>query len=68
MRFHQRIMPKNEADLVGESIEQQFRGLHGHFAARTLEIAVFEQGDACVLRAARVIHGVRRHRQGNRVR
>jgi hypothetical protein len=44
----QRKMPEYEANLVGISLQQKFRSGCRNFAARALEVAVFNQGNTRV--------------------
>ena len=63
MRLFQREMPEYEADLVGKSLQQEFRRGRRDFAARALEIAVLDQRDPRMLGTQIVIGGLGRNRQ-----
>ena len=54
--------------LLGNRSSRSFGVVVRDFAARALEIAVFEQGDPRVLGAQEVIGGLGRHRQADRMR
>src|SRR5216684_9235511 len=60
-----REVPEYEPNLIGKPLQQQLRRRRRDLAARTFEVAVFDQRYPRVLRTLEMVGGLRRHRQAH---